>query len=64
MMLIQTRQDVQGASDGRDVVATFAVLLTTAWIAVLLRAYTRVCIVKKFLLEDWLMLAALVSNPY
>lgn len=46
---------------GPELQAVCYTLLVTAWISVALRCHVRINIVKNFGLDDWFMLAALVS---
>ena len=62
--MLLTRQDVQAGDRGRDTIPTLSALSGVAWIAVLLRLYTRVWVVKKVQVEDWLMAAAVVRHVY
>ena len=61
-MLLISRQDVQAGDRGRDTIPALSAIAGVAWIAVLLRTYTRVFVVRRFHVEDWLMLAAIVSD--
>lgn len=47
--------------NGDSLVATCVTLLLTSWIAVGLRSYTRVVLMKSYQADDWLMLIAQVS---
>jgi hypothetical protein len=48
--------------NGDSIVITCVVLLVTSWIAVALRSYTRVVLMKSYQADDWLMLVAQVST--
>lgn len=47
--------------NGGSLIATCISLLVTSWIAVGLRSYTRVVLMKSYQADDWLMLVAQVS---
>jgi cbb3-type cytochrome oxidase subunit 1 len=52
--------EVRAVPYGRPTVAINITFLSIAWIAVNLRIYTRLSIMKKFYLEDWFLVSALV----
>lgn len=49
--------------NGGSLIATCISLLITSWIAVGLRSYTRVVLMKSYQADDWLMLIAQVGLP-
>lgn len=50
-------------SNGESLVATCIALLVVSWIAVCLRSYTRIVLMKSYEVDDILMLIAQVSLP-
>jgi hypothetical protein len=54
--------EVKAVPHGRPTVAINVVFLSIAWIAVSLRIYTRLSIMKNFYLEDWFLMSSLVRS--
>lgn len=48
---------------GPELFAVGVTLVTAAGIAILLRCYARICLVKNFGFDDYCMLAAMVRSP-
>lgn len=59
-MTLTSRQNVEAGARGRATIPVISALLGIAWLAVLLRSYTRACIVKQFAWDDGFMLVSMV----
>jgi hypothetical protein len=61
--MLESRQiegAILGSDRGTQTIVVNAVFLGIAWVAVLLRVYTRVVLVRIFYTEDWLMVISAV----